>query len=79
VVDEHVAAGRERVDQSLDEFGWAFGVEDVVHDAAQQQSDRPVPVQLGADHGVSEDPRGIEEIALHDERDRVVGEQCPCV
>ena len=78
-MDEHVAAGRERVDQRLNELGGAFGVEDVVDDAAQQQSDRLVPVQLRADHRVTDDARGVEQVAAHDERAVVVGEQRPGV
>jgi hypothetical protein len=75
VVDEHVAAGRERVDQCPDELGGAFGVEDVVDDAAQQQPDRLVPVQLRADCGIADDARGVEQVTAHDERAVVVGEQ----
>jgi hypothetical protein len=52
-----------------------FLVQDVVQDAAEQQPDRLIPVQVLAYRGIGEDSRGIAQVALDGEGHLVVGEQ----
>jgi hypothetical protein len=73
VVNEDVAARRERVDERSDKGGRIFGVHDIVHDAAQQQPDRRGPVQVSADSGILQDARGEEQVAAGYERGHAVG------
>ena len=57
MVDEHAAAGRERIDEVGHDLRRPVLVGDIVHDPAQQQADRPVPAQVLADRRVAGDAR----------------------
>ena len=75
VMNEDVASGRQTAVQRFHQLNRVLLVEDVVHDAAQQQADRLLEVQVLAHLGVPENGRRLQEITLHDDGRGAAGQQ----
>jgi NAD(P)-dependent dehydrogenase (short-subunit alcohol dehydrogenase family) len=79
VMNEDETAGRQRLAEGGQHAGRIFLVQDVVKDAAQQQADRLVPVEVLADVRVGQDAYRVAQVGVGDERGLFVGEQGPGV
>ena len=78
-MDEDIAARWKRAVQRVQQFGGVLPIQDVMQDAAEQQADRTIPVQVLADVRVLKDPGGTAEVTLHHDGAGIVGEQRPGV
>ncbi|HEX9042061.1 MAG TPA: hypothetical protein VF838_13695 [Trebonia sp.] len=74
VMDEHVAAGRQRAGELGHQPPRVVVVKQVVQDAAQQQADRLAPVEVRADRLARHDRRRLAQVTLLGERQGLVAQ-----